>query len=352
MPVAVANHAAPWTVTPRFPFNELTTEEQRDFYTIVLWSIAELGGDVACGTTTVSAIRDVVERYTDDASAVSRALQVMDRYGWIEREGGGSQGVRITRVRLLRSTLPTWPDGYDKMPSIYPGMNGSPDAPVIPMPLPPKPKPDDDEHDPRPVPGAGAARLNAILNKPEPPDPRRIHPATYAVDRKRYNDGHTVSLAPPEPKPEPEPERVAETEPVDELAKLRTDLRGLAASLVEIIDRVNDMELPVAETEPERVVVDDKLAERLATTLDENERLRAKVRTLESKLTIANDTATAHNNRAAGAERTNRELRAQLDAVTKAAGFDVNAYRQFKDTDRTMRAVPGTTKGGDLAHGH
>jgi hypothetical protein len=82
---------------------------------------------------------------------------------------------------------------------------------------------------------------------------------------------------------------------------------------------------------------DPGVAQRLATTLEENQRLR-------HRAARAEDLNVALKAERDGAVRMKQALQANLDNMAKGA-FSPEQYRKFIELDRTMRAAPTSAKG-------
>lgn len=324
---AVALPATTWTVDPDFPFSPASPFEYRHNYALALWCLADLGGTVV-GPNSAIDVRSELEAYGLSSNVnVSQMLAFMERSGWIDREGGGGRGIRVTKITLLITALPPWPEKWGKPPSCYPRANGEPDRPVTPMPPPPSP------HDPRPAPGEGAARLRALRDGIDKPvEPRRVQPAAFEVDRQRFNKPSAL------PAKASTPHGVA---PVDPVEALQAQLRACADLLLGVSEEVAKLKAGPAPEPVVQKVADPEVAERLALALEEAQRLRIKCKNHE-------ETIHAKTQENQGLHKQINQLKA--NAATWEENRQIEAaHRHFRDVDRTMRQVPGTTKGTDHA---
>lgn len=310
-------------------------------YAVALWVLAlHFDGECRAGEA-ARAWRQAIEAYDDTLlkpkGAASTMIATALAQGWITTEGGGERGKRTTVVTLNIFELPDAPDVIkrnhpDVVTRFYPHE----------LPKPPKILDGDAKRDVLDELRSAGKGDGESAPKPESaPDSAETPPAApaelpAAARNGDAHDGHTISLG--------DNGTATLSERFDEVAALfdepafetpaetPTALQSIGARLGTAASLIYETLFELAEIRPMQAV-DDAVAERLAVTLEENQRLR-------KKLNEATETARAHKSALDAAQRMNRQLQENLN---KALGRPLDD-RAWRELERLVRSAPGPDK--------
>lgn len=191
--------------------------------------------------------------------------------------------------------------------------------------LPPDPRPPKPEPEPEPE----------VIEEPEPeeigvadvPDTKRLSPVPVARDETyslpdvttMNGNGHVEEPVTFTPRVRPEP-------PIDALLHIQSLAAGALIALSQMAGYLD----PSAT---EARAADDVVAERLAKALEENERLRRKVKEHE-------ETIYAQGKENRGLRQSVLQLQANLDAIRNGGQVNHEALRALRDREKLMQEKP------------